>query len=264
MKKFWRVLLLYSGHISQDRSRSFVFFLITLIQPLLLIAFWKAAFSASNHTGEFTYNAISTYYLLIIMFNTLIPWVEETVSKDDILQGRLSQYILRPYSYYWFKFIEELPYRFLQFIYSIIVISVLSIIFRIHIWESISTRYIGYTRIIFVLSYFLMFNYKMVIGLLAFWMKEATGTLNLSATVMFIFAGFIMPLTLLNPKVFTIANTLPFAYMVYYPVAALQGSLPMDRIIQVIGLQCIWLIFFSLLVRYTWKKGLQTFSSFGQ
>lgn len=264
MKKFFNVLLLYSGHISQDRSRSLVFFLITLIQPLLLIAFWKAAFKATNHTGEFTYNAISTYYLLIILFSTLIPWVEESVSKDDILQGKLSQYILRPYSYYWFKFIEELPYRFLQFIYSLIVISLLSIIFQVRIWESVSTRYIGYTGIIFVLSYLLMFNYKMVIGLLAFWMKEVTGTLNLSATIMFIFAGFIMPLTLLNSSIFAIANSLPFAYMVYYPVTALQGHLPLEKIYQVIGLQSAWLLFFTLLLQFTWKKGLQTFSSFGQ
>lgn len=262
--RYLNILLLQSQHVFQERSRALVWFITSFLQPLLLIAMWTVAFKSHPSLDNWTIHSITSYYLLLGILATLMPWVEETVCKEDILEGKLTQYLLKPLSYYWFKFYEEMPYRILQVFYAIVVVSFILLSLKIPLIPLTSAPTVILSLLIVVLSYFLSFNYKIIVGLLAFWFVEVSGLLNFTATVMMLFAGYVMPLDLLPPWFATITRFTPFPYMIYYPVIALQGKLNTLQLLEVMSIQIFWIVLLAFVYKITWKKGVRLFTSFGQ
>ena len=72
-----------------------------------------------------------------------------------------------------------------------------------------------------------------------------------------------MPLEYMPSLVRQIAFHLPFASVVYFPVKALTGTLPLSQMPSVILGQVIWIIAISLLFWYFWKKGLRAYTALG-
>lgn len=258
-----RILLLNMQQIAQERARSFVWLLSSLLQPIMLIGFWTIAVK-SNNTIKWSTNSITGYYLLLIVVSTFMPWVEETISKEDILEGKLSQYLLKPYSYYWFKFFEELPYRILQCFYALVIILFVFVVGHIQLIYFNSVSSVLLFTLMAVSAYMMAFNFKLIVGLTAFWFTEVAGILNLVATLLFIFAGYIMPLSLFPAPISKIAFTLPFAYMVYFPITALQGKLTTVEALEILSIQVLWVCLLFLVYKVMWSKGIKQFTSFGQ
>lgn len=110
-------------HVLEFRSRSFVWFLVSLFNPLLMLLFWRGALQ-SNNVG-ITLPAVTSYYFLLTVAGALLTsHVEEGVANIDIQEGKLSQYLIRPFSFFWLKFFEEFPYRFIQGLYAIAVCAI--------------------------------------------------------------------------------------------------------------------------------------------
>ena len=104
-----KIILLHFEHIIEHRARSFVWFLLALINPLILILFWRGA-SQENIASQISLPELTAYYFFLIFGVTfLMAHVEEDVAYYDIKQGNLVRYLLRPISYYWIKFYEENP-----------------------------------------------------------------------------------------------------------------------------------------------------------
>lgn len=258
--RYLRILSLHMQQIFQERARSFIWFISALLQPLILIGLWTAAFKTQGSSSSWNLITAREYYLILIIVATLMPWTEETVSKEDILARKLTQYLLKPFSYYWYKFYEEIPYRILQCFYAIIISIFLMIILGLSVVKNINLL----SLTIIILGFFVAFNYKVIIGLLAFWFTEVVGILNLTATILLTFAGYIMPIPLLPKYLLPFVWFTPFPYMIYYPVISLQGKLTQYELLRVISLQLIWIFILYVLYRFMWKKGVQLFTSFGQ
>ncbi len=264
--RFLRILLLHFEHITEHRARSFVWFLVSLFNPLIFILFWKGAFQGKNEiAASWTFSAMASYYfLLTIIAASLSSHIEEDVSQEDIKEGGLVQYLLKPYSYFWMKFYEAFHYRLLQGGYGFIALLMFLSIFGIKIILVKDVVLILLMIPIIVFAYLLSFVFKMIIGFISFWTIETRGLYSFVDVILLIFAGYIMPITLLIHPLEVIAKNLPFAYMIYFPVTALQGKYNWYELIQIIGTQIFWLAFLLLIYRFMWKKGIQEFSGVGQ
>lgn len=259
-----RIFLLHVQHIFEYRSRSLIWFFISLLNPLMLLLFWKGAILQNNGAGT-TLPYITSYYLLLVVAGAfLTAHVEEDVSEIDIHEGHLSQYLIRPFSYFWFKFFEEIPYRLLQGLYGVIVCAIFFSFFG-QLFVFVTDPFqLFLCVIITLLAYFLSFYFKMVLGVLAFWIQDIRGLYQVIEIVMLIFAGFLVPLELLPSAVSHLSFIMPFAYMIYFPVVSFQGKLPLDTMLHVIELQCLWLVLFVAIYQIMWKKGIQKFTAAGQ
>lgn len=190
--------------------------------------------------------------------------IEEDIGEHDIQQGELVKYLLRPVSYYWMKFAEEIHYRVLQGAYGILTCLLLIFVFGPFFVLTSSPFILLLSIICTILAYFLAFNFKMIIGLLSFWIIENRGILQLTEIFMIIFAGYVMPLQLMPSWLQTLTHILPFAYMIYFPIAAFQGNLAFAELLVVIVKQIIWLIIFYSIYQILWIKGIKKFTAVGQ
>lgn len=264
--RFLHIFLLHNQQIFEQRTKSFVWFLGILLNPLIMLILWGAAFKSGTHqttNWNFSY-AASYYFLLIIAGSLLMPHTEEVVSKEDIQEGQLTKYVIRPFPYYWFKYFEEIPYRLLLGLYGLIIFIVALIFYQRLFIISQSWEIIVLSIVSSILAYHLTFNLKISLGLIAFWTTDIVALINLVEIIILVFAGFVMPLDLLPSNIANLIYMLPFPYMIYFPVIAFQGKLSLIQLMQLIVVQSGWVLTTTLLYIYIWNKGIKKFTSFGQ
>lgn len=262
--RFLKILLLHFEGIFEHRFRSFIWFLIPVTNMLPMILFWTVV-SKTNQNIGWSMKSINSYYLaLIIAMSMLTSHIEEDVGDVDIKQGELTKYLLKPFSYYWFKFFEEIPYRVLQGFYGVALFLILSSVFNDFFQVSLGINIIIFGLISAVLAFFISFTFKMIVGYTAFWMTDNRAVAEAVFILTIIFAGQVVPLDLFPRQLKEIVTLLPFASMIYFPVIIFLGKVTLYEILRIIPLQIFWLVFFMFLERSLWKKGIGEFTAIGQ
>lgn len=261
-----RMFLLHFEGILDHRARSFVWFLTPLLSTFLFVMFWRGAFAGKNTISQdWSFSSIASYFFLLLIATTFLEChIEEDVSRIDIREGGLVKYLTRPISYYWIKFFEEFPYRVLQGSYGIILCIVLPLFFKNFFVFSDNPLVLLLSIVIAAFALFISFTFKMIIGLVTFWIIDTGGFYQLVQMVQLLFAGYILPIDLLPQRVGSIAKILPFSYMIYFPVIAFEGKLSIIELFNVIWIQIFWLSILLLLYKLLFTMGVKNFTAVGQ
>jgi len=215
--------------------------------------------------GGWSLSEVTSYYLLLSVAGSfLIAHIDESVAIEDIYEGGLVKYVIRPFSYFWDLFFGELSWRIFQGLIGIGILFIIGISFQLLISFVSSPLHIFMTFISFLLAYTLSFLFKMILGFSAFWLTEFRGIQSSAEIILLIFAGFIVPLQFLPTQIKEISFLLPFAYMVYFPILAIQGRLEYVELLGVLGMQILWIGFFACVYRLMWNRGIKLFTGVGQ
>ncbi|MBI5122749.1 ABC-2 family transporter protein [Candidatus Roizmanbacteria bacterium] len=259
--RYFRIFLLHAREVFVDRSRLLVWFLVGLISPLILILFWRGA----NNLGGWTIEEITSYYFLVITVRVFImSHHEERIALIDIKEGGLTSYILKPFSYFWIRFFSEVSYRLVQGFFGFLLIFVIARLLPSYFVFANSVGAILLSILILILALFLVFIFKTMIGILAFWMTEARGTFEVVEVLLTLFAGYLMPLAFLPQWIQSFIYFTPFPYMIYLPVIAIEGKLSILQLFQVVGVQLVWITIFYLLYDKMWTAGIKKYTAVGQ
>jgi ABC-2 type transport system permease protein len=259
--RHWKIFILNFERVLEYRGTIFVWFLISLFHPLLYLLFWVQVLPNIPSVGVFS---IQTYYLLFIIAGGFLFIHVESDSNEDIRQGGLSAFLLKPLSYFWFKFYSELPWRLIQGFFGVISIVSLVQFFGVSLALHFNFTSITIALCTWILGYFLMFYFKMFILLSALWFTDTGGLKQLTEVIVLILCGFIVPISFFPQWLKTVALFSPFPYMIYFPVLSLMQGHEMTEWIKVLIFQLGWLCIFIGLYGYMWKKGIRTYTALGQ
>lgn len=257
--RFIRIVLLHFENVMEYRSRVFVWFLFSLLGPILYLLFWKGV---SNSVWDYT--SIATYYILFILAGTLLmTHIEEDIIEYDIYRGELLRYLTRPLSYLFAKFAMEFPYRVFQSFFSVVTLIIVLLKFSNLFIIPVKLETLGFGMIAALLGFFVGFFMKMSFGLLAFWFTDMRGISEFFDIVLILFAGGTIPLILLPGNLYTYSMFSPFPYIMYVPVMIIMGKLTGTMLIQTLLAQCIWIVFFLGTYSVLWKRGVKKFTGVG-
>lgn len=264
--RYVRILALHFQDVFQNRGRSFIYFLMGLLNPLLQLLFWSGAISDSSAIGAYwSFGEMASYYLLItIATSFLVVHIEQDVAFLDIKEGVLAKYLLHPFSYFISKFMEELPWRMIQGLFGLLVFAIFLSFTHISFPLITNPLQIILAMAIFLLALCISYTFKMVLGLAALWTTDFWGILSIEEVVFLIFGGVVMPLTYYPAPLEKISYFLPLAYIVYFPVVVVQGKLSELEMLGVIIAQIVWIGLLYGLYRMVWQRGLQKFTAVGQ
>lgn len=264
--RYVRIFLLNLEQALEHRGRSFVWFLIAFFNSLFYFVFWHGAFKTGSVVDtSITASSIASYYFLLVIAGAfLVVHIEEDVAYWDIQQGGLSRYLTKPFSYYWSKFIEEIPWRIVQGVFGVLAFVLLSNLFGQLVILEQRPLFILATFLLFLMAYLISFTYKMIIGVSTFWFTDYHGFHQMTTVLLFIFAGFVIPVEFLPGLLKQIALALPFPYMIYYPIRAMQGLLDSSILAQTFAVQIAWFIGLLLVYRVLWHRGVREFTGVGQ
>lgn len=259
-----RILVLHLQQVFESRSRVFVWFLISLLNPLIILMYWQAVFKTSTSIGAWNISDINSYYLIQVILRALLTThPAEEIAQVHVQKGELVKYLLKPFSYLQLIFMGEFSYRLIQAIFALAIIVVLVVFFHIQLNIHISLLTLIPVFLILFFGLIISFLNEVLLGLCAFWITDYRGMQQLSEIAYIVLAGTVIPLDLFPESIANLVKVSPYASMLYYPILALQGKLVGIDVIKVLAMQSFWIVIFYLLYRFVWHKGIRMFTGVG-
>jgi ABC-2 type transport system permease protein len=158
----------------------------------------------------------------------------------------------------------EGSYRVAEGVYAVIAFIILIPFFSTSLQFTNGFVEILLATVIAILAFLLSFTFKMIVGLISFWTTDIGGLYQVTDIVIITLAGYIMPIMLMPDWIQNIALTLPFSYMIYFPIAAFSSQLTALQELRVIVIQLCWIIGLSFIYKQMWKAGVKNFTAVGQ
>lgn len=248
--------------------RRFDFFIWRLRHIVMLISIyfvWATIYSTSARFGTYTRDEIMTYIFLgggvFEAFSAAGYSLFEVGAF--INRGELSSFLLKPISFLRFQMAKDSANKILVICSSLIELLIFVNIFSIDLVIQKDFWLILLTVLAIVLAMVLSFYLNFLINAMAFWTREADGPRFLFYIFKQFASGTFFPLNVLPKVLFQIFASLPFSFMVYFPIQIYLGKLNVQEIGQGFVLGAVWVVGVVLLASYVWNLGLKKYQAEG-
>lgn len=265
MKKYIKAYFL-GLQSSMEYRWNFLLGLISFIFPLTIQVFlWSGVFKNSqvDTVYGYSYYQMLSYAVLAVLVSRLVSGGLEWEVMDDIKNGGLNKFIVKPIGYMKYRICCFLGHKSANFI--IIYSFIFLVLFLFHSFFGFSTGIMNV--FIFTLSIILsiMLNFFLYFSLagFAFWINEAGAIFIILGVVVNIISGGIFPLDIFGDKVLQVFRLFPFQYTIYFPVNVLCGRLHIEEMIFGLLIQLVWLVMLFCISNFVWKMGRKRYTAVG-
>lgn len=241
-----------------------VFGLIPLMGTLYL---WRAIYAGKSPDaliGDFTLQAMISYYLLVTVIDALTAVAEDDWQiAEDIKEGAISQFLLKPMDY--------LTYRLCLYFSGRIIYTAVAIIpvalFIFYLRDYFVAPPDGLTMALFglsvVLAALLQFFLAYIMALLAFWVLDVSTFIFIQFAFEYICSGHLFPLSILPAALAKALQLTPYPYLVYFPASVYLGHVTGADLARGLAIQATWVMIGYGLARGVWARGIRRYSAAG-
>lgn len=233
-----------------------------LISLMTIVAVWLSV-SANQTIGGYSKPELIQYYVSVLFLQWIVGWHVFYPVKEEIRDGSIILWLLKPFSYYWNKFSQELGWHIVSSIVGVLTVSVVVVLLGVKISLAIFSIKFLLILLAIILSCILCYTISLCLALICFWLTEVDGIYSLFFISMFIFGGQGIPLSFFPESLRWLVNNLPFRYLFSFPLEIYLNKITGFQISQAFIVGVIWIIFFGLIYKYSWKYGLKRFTAFG-
>lgn len=205
-----------------------------------------------------------TYYFYNGIVQSILMTHPENQLSRSISRGDLSMDLLRPLSVFRKYLLYEITYKFNRLIFTIPSMILMYFLVTKIFSVKISFYFSIMTMIILGLSLFLNFLIKFIFGSLAFWTTRVGWIISINDFVVVFLSGLIFPLEILPNWLHKIALWSPFSYYNYIPAKMLMNAFDKTQIYRFLGIEVLWIIFFYIIYKFVWHRGLKVYAAFGK
>jgi len=240
----------------------FIMGIVSGIIPFAVQIFiWKAVYTTSNEESlrGFSYHFILFYILAAAMVAKLVSCLSHHQIAEEIKNGGVSKYLLKPVDHFFYYLMSEAGGRFFLIVFIDVGLVLIGGYFTGTIRVISSLIQLFVTLLAFVIHFLIYY----LIALSAFWFSKATSIFTVFGLISSFLGGGIIPLDFFPNGMQNILNYLPFGLTIYFPVKMLLFEIPKGEKIFFISLQCIWIGLLFLICKLVWKKGLEKYSAYG-
>ncbi len=241
--------------------------LVSAAFPITIQFFmWQALFKGAG-TGELfgrDYGQMLAYSVSAAILWRLLRTGFEYDINEDIKNGGLSKYVIRPVGY--------LPYRLCCFVgqklgvllggLSLMALALAGVGLYFH---ASPVNLYGVLMFLPTLLGALILNFLIFfcVGMWAFWLSEIGFLFEAVRIVIVVLSGGIFPLEIFGDTVCGLLKFLPFAYAVGFPVDVLVGTVHGPAVITGLLSQMIWIGLMLVISGYLWNLGSKKFLAAG-
>ena len=228
----------------------------------ILMGVWHEATSR----GTFTIQPLEVvrYFLAVFIIRQLtVVWVMWEF-EQDVLQGRLSHFLLSPVDPVWRYIAAHLAERLARLPFSVGLVVLFFVIYPQAFFVPDPVN--ALLALAFaVIAFILRFAMQYTLALLAFWTERASSAESLMFIVYMFLSGAVAPLDVFPPGVKDVVMWTPFPYLIWVPARLLVPTSTGEEIDVVrAALVCaVWFVGLVILNRWLWKRGLRKHSAMG-
>src|SRR3954451_23514743 len=244
----------------QYRAANYMYMLGMVAEPVIYLVVWQTvAAQQGGSVGGYTAGAFAAYYIVWTLVRNInivfTPYGWET----RIREGRLSAQLLHPL----FPIVEDLGF-FLGW-KPVVVILWLPIAFFLalvfHPVLNPTPLQIAVFAVSLLGAYLIRSLNQSSLGLITFWTTRVGPIFQLYIAVELLLSGRLVPMALMPDWVQRLADVLPFQWTFGFPIEALVGDLPTERLLGGLAMQLLWIVIGSIVVRIVWRFAIRRYSA---
>lgn len=259
----------YRRGFSLALSRELVYrvnFLLGRVREFILFAGFLFLFRAipEGFNGYSSEEAIRYILISACLSAPLFTYGMHSIA-NEIVDGDLANYLLRPMNYFAYWTSRLLATRTLLIFGGIFQVALLILLFGQDL-SLIQTKALPLIQcgILFLGSLALVQLIDFTGGLLSFWTNRGHGPRWLMTVLIQFLSGAYIPIDLLPHPIKQALLLTPFPSLLYGPIKAYLGKLSHPEFTSLLFTQLIWIILFTLLVSHLWKKGVRNYGAYGR
>lgn len=239
------------------------FFLLAfgwMTQPLIFLFVWSNA-AAFGAIGGYARGDFVAYYLVLIVVNQLTLAQTNWTVGDLIRDGTMNTILLRPIAPIVDTVAAEIAGKIVFLSFAVPVAGLLLLVL-----SPADVRLPGdpvLFAITLLAAWALRFLWGYWLALTAFWSTRSNALVLMQDALVFVLAGQVAPTDLLPGGLRTVAEWLPFRYMLGFPIEVLLGRVHEGALTRGLILQIAWLSAAGGLAYSFWRLGVRRHAAVG-
>lgn len=244
-------------------------FLLLIIGPVVVFFFirynlWKSIYTLEGITTlqGYDFPTMLTYQVWVMIIGFLGQGYNGRNLAEDIRLGRISAYLIYPFSFWRFHAGNFLAFQGIQILVS--VVTLVAVVFQG--WVPLNSA----GAALDILSGFLYtlcvgffwFQMSYIIGIMAFWLEETWVIRVMMVTLSQFFSGALLPLEIFPEVLQRALSYLPFPYLTHVPVKLFMGAYD-GSLLTAYGMLGFWTLVLLWVGRLLWQKGIGNYTAAG-
>jgi ABC-2 type transport system permease protein len=265
MRKYWHVIKIGLANTLVYRVNFFFRGSFGLVPLLATIYLWRTVYRGkTGPVAGYSLAGMISYYLVVTIVDTLTAVNEDDWQiAADIKDGNISQFLLKPINYLAYRLCLFFSGRLIFTAVSLVPVGIFILCWRQYFAPPDSAAAFACFLIATVLTGLLQFFMSFTMAMMAFWLLEISTLIFMVFAVEYIAGGHLFPLNILPPVLARILNCTPFPYQLYFPVGIYLGQIKGAAIWQGLLIQAGWVVFFFMVARAVWNRGIRKYSAVG-
>jgi len=267
VSKYWHVINIGIQNNLTYRFNFLARSLFGLIPLTAVIYLWRTIYagkSAGAVISSYNLTEMISYYLLATVVDALTAVNEDDWQiAADIREGNISQFLLKPVDYLWYRLCLFFSGRIAYISMACIPLAIFIFCFRNYFVPPAS----GMAMVAFLFSLgltaLLQFFLSYSMAMLAFWVLEISTFIFILFAFEYLASGHLFPLDMLPPVLQHLLAFTPFPSMLYAPIAIYMGKISGNGIGLALLTQLFWVLMMYALARFMWRRGIKHYSAFG-
>lgn len=263
MKKYWAVFKVMWQSQMEYRVEFFAHMALGLISFFVLFFIWSAIFKQVDSFGGYTLASMITYLMMVRIIHFATRGNVARLVGDEIRDGVLSAYLVKPIHYLKWCFCFFLANRFFEMLLRFSLVAFFFIFFSSFFQVPSLANFLIF---LFFLPIALLTNFffNLLLACLAFYVTDIRlFSTSIGLTIGFL-GGELLPIDLLPGFLRNLSIFLPFKYTVYFPIKIYQGALGRQDLIFGIIFALVWLVALFIILFWVWQRGLRRYEAVGQ
>jgi ABC-2 type transport system permease protein len=246
--------------------------LFGLIPLIAMLYVWRAIFSGKGGeagTGgatvvTYSFAQMVSYYLLATIVDALTAVNEDDWQiAADIKDGNISQFLLKPIDYLWYRLCLFLSGRMTYLAVAAVPLTIF--ILCLHNYFVLPPNWTAFVCFLVsvALTALLQFFMSYAMAMLAFWVLEVSTFIFILFAFEYLASGHLFPLDILPPAVERALHFTPFPYQLFFPVSVYMGKTTGEELARGLVIQFLWVCAMYCLARFAWNRGIKKYAAVG-
>lgn len=246
----------------QYRVANYFYMIGMIAEPVIYLVVWSSvAVAQGGMVGGYTPGTFAAYYIVWTLVRNMNIVITPYAWEWRIKQGELSAALLRPVHLLHADIAYFAGWKLVVILLWFPLAALLALIFRPTLNPSLLE--IGVFAIAIWGAFLIRMLFLWLMGMVTFWTTRVSALYELYFAIELILSGRLVPLSLLPDWARNLAGWLPFQWTFGFPIEALVGQLPPERLLGGLMIQLLWIGLGLLLVQLVWRFGIRRYGAVG-
>jgi len=267
MNKYWQIFKISFQQEFAYKVNFIMWRVRNVFQIFLIFFLWDSIFSDPGRV-VFGYDRakILTYVFGVLIVRALVLSARAVDVSADVAKGDLSNYLLKPISYFKYWFTRDISSKALNISFAIGEFTLLFLILKPPFFFQLDPLILIAFLASIVIAIFIYFNLLFMVSAIPFWAPELGWGGHFLVTIIMIeaFSGALFPINILPASIQPIVLATPFPYLIYIPIQVYLGNVTGIALFRTLFLGVSWCVALWLAMNNIWQRGIRVYESIGR